>query len=129
MCILHNTHTYIVTIVLGALCDNIGLVGVSAKWSYVTASPSHHDQAIMTKPSLSCLLHFLCMLAIPYIPLFKIQRIFDLLVIQSTYHNYYTSVLRIDVRNGASLCFESNNVTKTSASSSWADGKIRVRGT
>ena len=27
----------------GDLCDNIGLVGVSAKWSYVTASPSHHD--------------------------------------------------------------------------------------
>ena len=31
----------------GDLCDNIGLVGVSAKWSYVTASPSHHDQAIL----------------------------------------------------------------------------------
>ena len=30
----------------GDLCDNIGLVGVSAKWSFVTASPSHHDQAI-----------------------------------------------------------------------------------
>ena len=30
----------------GDLCDNLGLVGVSAKWSYVTASPSHHDQAI-----------------------------------------------------------------------------------
>ena len=30
----------------GDLCDNIGLVGVSAKWSYVTASPSHHDKAI-----------------------------------------------------------------------------------
>ena len=30
----------------GDLCDNIGLVGVSAKWSYVTASPSHHDRAI-----------------------------------------------------------------------------------
>ena len=37
----------------GDLCDNIGLVGVSAKWSYVTASPSHHDQAI---PILSPLL-------------------------------------------------------------------------
>ena len=53
MCILHNTHTYIVTIVLGDLCDNIGLVGISAKWSHVTASPSHHDQAI---PILSPLL-------------------------------------------------------------------------
>ena len=30
----------------GDLCDNIGLVGVSAKWSYVTASPSHHDKAV-----------------------------------------------------------------------------------
>ena len=30
----------------GDLCDNIRLVGVCAKWSYVTASPSHHDQAI-----------------------------------------------------------------------------------
>ena len=28
----------------GDLCDNIGLVGVSAKWSYVTASPNHHDK-------------------------------------------------------------------------------------
>ena len=53
----------------GDLCDNIGLVGVSAKWSYVTASPSHHDQAI---PILSPL----------YVghPLFKIRRLFDLLV-------------------------------------------------
>ena len=31
---------------MGDLCDNIGLVGVSAKRSYITASPSHHDQAI-----------------------------------------------------------------------------------
>ena len=30
----------------GDLCDNIGLVGISAKWSHVTASPSHHDKAI-----------------------------------------------------------------------------------
>ena len=30
----------------GDLCDNIGVVGVSAKWSYVTASPNHHDKAI-----------------------------------------------------------------------------------
>ena len=75
MCILHNTHTYIVTIVLGDLCDNIGLVGVSAKWSYVTASPSHHDQAI---PVLSPLLFM--HVGHPYIPLFKSRRIFDLLV-------------------------------------------------
>ena len=60
------------TIVLGDPCDNIGLVGVSAKWSYVTASPSHHDQAI---PILSPL-H----VGHPYIPLFKIRRIFALLV-------------------------------------------------
>ena len=64
----------IVTIVLGDLCDNIGLVGVSAKWSYVTASPSHHDQAI---PILSPLLFM--HVGHPYIPLFKIQG--DLLVI------------------------------------------------
>ena len=31
----------------GDLCDNIGLVGVSAKWSYVTASPSHHDHKVV----------------------------------------------------------------------------------
>ena len=61
----------------GDLCDNIGLVGVSAKWSsYVTASPSHHDQAI---PILSPLLFM--HVGHPYIPLFKIQRIFDLLVV------------------------------------------------
>ena len=69
VCIIH-------TIVLGDLCDNIGLVGVSAKWSYVTASPSHHDQAI---PILSPLLFM--HVGHPYIPLFKIRRIFDLLVI------------------------------------------------
>ena len=61
-----------VTIVLGDLCDNIGLVGVSAKWSYVTASPSHHDQAI---PILFPLLFM--HIGHPYIPLLKIQ---DLLV-------------------------------------------------
>ena len=76
MCILLNTHTYIVTIVLEGLYDNIGLVGVSAKWSYVTASTSHHDQAI---PILSPLLFM--HVGHPYIPLFKIRRIFDLLVI------------------------------------------------
>ena len=59
----------------GDLCDNIGLVGVSAKWSYVTASTSHHDQAI---PILSPLLFM--HVGHPYIPLFKIRRIFDLLV-------------------------------------------------
>ena len=60
----------------GDLCDNIGLVGVSAKWSYVTASPSHHDQAI---PILSPLLFM--HVGHPYIPLLKIRRIFDLLVL------------------------------------------------
>ena len=53
----------------GDLCDNIGLVGVSAKWSYVTASPSHNDQAI---PILSPLL--LCMLAIPIFPFLKFKE-------------------------------------------------------
>ena len=77
MCILHNTHTYTVTIVLGDLCDNIGLVGVSAKWSYITASPSHHDQAI---PILSPLLFLHVGHPYIYIPVFKIRRIFDLLV-------------------------------------------------
>ena len=59
----------------GDLCDNIGLVGVSAKWSYVTTSPSHHDQAI---PILYPLLFM--HVGHPYIPRFKIRRIFDLLV-------------------------------------------------
>ena len=45
------------------LCDNIGLVGISAKWSYVTVSPSHHDQAI---PILSPLLFM--HVGHPYIP-------------------------------------------------------------
>ena len=56
------------------LCDNIGLVGVSTKWSYVTASPSHHDKAI---PILFPLLF----MHVGH-PLFKIRRIFDLLVSQ-----------------------------------------------
>ena len=59
----------------GDLCDNIGLVGVSAKWSYVTASPSHYDQAI---PILSPLLFM--HVGHPYIPLF-----FDLLVFLCLY--------------------------------------------
>ena len=51
---------------MGDLCDNIGLVTVSAKWSYVTASPSHHDQAIR----ILCPLLFMHV-GHPYIPLFK----------------------------------------------------------
>ena len=66
-----NSYIHI-TIVLGDLCDNIGLVGVSAKWSYVNASPNHRDQAI---PILSPLLFM--HVGHPYIPLLKI---FDLLV-------------------------------------------------
>ena len=42
----------------GELCNNIGLVGMS-----------QHHLAIMTKPSLSCLFCFLCMLAIPIFPI------------------------------------------------------------
>ena len=53
----------------GDLCDNIGLVDVSAKWSYVTASPSHHDQVI---PILSLLLFM--HVGHLFIPLFKIQN-------------------------------------------------------
>ena len=49
----------------GDLCDNIG---VSAKWSYVTASPSHHDQAI---PILSPLLFM--HVGHPYISLLKFE--------------------------------------------------------
>ena len=83
---LHTVYTMSTTMLkrdlgTGDLCDNIGLVAISAKWSYVTASPSHHDQAI---PILSPLLFmhvghpiFLYPL-ISYIPLCKI-RIFDLL--------------------------------------------------
>ena len=54
----------------GDLCDNIGLVGVSAKWSYVTASPSHHDKAI---PILSPLL-FMHVGAIPIFPFLKFEE-------------------------------------------------------
>ena len=61
----------ITTIVLGDLCDNTGLVGVSAKWSYVTASPSHHDQAISILSPL-LFMH----VGQPYIPLFKIRLIY-----------------------------------------------------
>ena len=44
----------------GDLCDNIGLIGISAKWSYVIASPSHHAS-------------LLCMLAIPIFPILKFE--------------------------------------------------------
>ena len=56
----------------GDLCDNIGLVGISAKWSYVTG---HHDQTI---PILSPLIFM--HVGHPYIPLFKSRRNFNLLV-------------------------------------------------
>ena len=56
---------------MGDLCDNVGLVGVSAKWSYVTASPSHHDQAF---PILFLLLFM--HVGHPYVTPFKIPRIF-----------------------------------------------------
>ena len=60
------------------LCDNIGLIGVSAKWSY---APSHHDKAI---PILSPLLFM-------YVghPLFKMRRIF---VLCNIYHVLLNSV-------------------------------------
>ena len=45
----------------GDLCDNIG---VSAKWRYVTVSPSHYD------PILSPL--FFMHVGHPYIPLFDL---------------------------------------------------------
>ena len=61
---------------MGKLCDNIGLIGVSAKWSYVTASPNHRDQAILILSPL-LFVH----VGHPYIPLFKMQRIFNLLVL------------------------------------------------
>ena len=60
----------------GDLCNNIGLVGVSAKWSYVTASPSHHDQAI---PTLSPLLF-----TIPIFPFLKFEEFLIYLYKQST---------------------------------------------
>ena len=68
---------------VGKLCDNIGLVGVSAKWSYVTASPSHRDQAILILSPL-LFVH----VGHPYIPLFKIQRIFNLLVLILCYNHH-----------------------------------------
>ena len=66
----------------GDLCDNIGLVGISAKWSYVTALPSHHDQAI---PILSPLLFmhvghpfnllYTCIIVLPLFPgIFSLHR-------------------------------------------------------
>ena len=43
------------------LCDNIGVV-----LAYLPCRPiSQHHLACMPQPSLSCLLYFLCMLAIP----------------------------------------------------------------
>ena len=77
MCIINN-----ITIVLGDLCDDIGLVGVYVKWSYVTASPSHHDQAI---PIFSPM-H----VGHPYIPLFKFEEFFIYLFI---YYGQQTSAI------------------------------------
>ena len=76
----------------GDLCDNIGLVGVFAKWSYmyVTSSPCHLDRAI---PILSPLLFM--HVDHPYIPLFKIRRIFDLLVYISV---VWTSIPQLSTR-------------------------------
>ena len=54
---------------LGIYWGNIGLIGVSSKWSYVTASPSHHDQAI---PILSPALFM--RVAIPIFPFLKFKE-------------------------------------------------------
>ena len=85
----------------GDLCDNIGLIGVLAKWSYVTASPSHHDQAI---PILSPLLFM--HVDHPYIPLFKGRRIFDLLVWKFICHVFkvYTMKLHFPIHFKCSPC-------------------------
>ena len=66
------------------------LVGVSAKWSYVTASLSHHDQGI---PILSPLLFM--HVGHPYITLFKIPRIY--LYITSLFHVLYVPVFYIAI--------------------------------
>ena len=60
------------------LCDNIGLIGLSAEWSYVNASPSHHNQAI----PISSPLH----IGHPYIPLFKVE---EFLIYLSLFRNGY----------------------------------------
>ena len=65
----------------GDLCDNIGLVGIPAKLSYVTTSPSHHDQAI---PILSPLLfmhvgHLLFKIRLFYLLFYKTTDCFCML--------------------------------------------------
>ena len=76
---------------LGYLCDNIGLIlhvfRVEVQMSLhqlAGISPSHPG-------SLSCLLYFLCVLAIPIFPHFKFEGIFDLLV----YMYMYMYILRL----------------------------------
>ena len=60
---------------MGYLCDNIGLVlaCLPSGTTGVTGSPSQY----MTQPSgipISCLLYFLCILAIPIFPLSKFEE-------------------------------------------------------
>ena len=57
-----------IAVVLGDLCDNIGLMVY-----LLSGAMSLHHLAITTEPSLSCLLCFLCMLAIPIYP-FKFEE-------------------------------------------------------
>ena len=60
--------------------DNIGLVLVClpSECTDVALSPSQYMTQL--SGSLSCLLYFLCMLAIPIFPFLKFTRIFSLLV-------------------------------------------------
>ena len=73
-CMLYSAGSRYCSYAGGRLRQYRACTGISSEWSYVTASPSHHDSAI---PISSPLLFML--FGHPYIPLFKIQRIFDLL--------------------------------------------------
>ena len=70
VCIIH------VTIVLVDLCNNIGSLVY-----LLSGAMSLHHLVIMTKPSLSCLLCFLRMLAIPIFPFLKFEEFLNTYII------------------------------------------------
>ena len=70
MCILHNTHTHCNYCTGGPLRQ----YRAGSLVYLLSGAMSLHHLPIMTKPSLSCLLCFLCMSAIPIFPFLKCEE-------------------------------------------------------
>ena len=72
-----------------------------ARW--LSGAMSQHHLAIMTKPSLSCLLCFLCTLAIPIFPFLKVEEF--LIYLYNIYHKRFLYIGMVGVGQQRSHTF------------------------